>query len=141
MAAMSTRLLRNMVVTLMMAGTAGMAMAAPPILHCQVRYMSDTVRLEARPVADPYTVAPHDIGGRFSFKAVVVGDDQRVDHIALYTYDLEVPGAPALAHQVVLKPPFAVDAPLPALTGWNHVFSARLGRELVYGCALQGATP
>lgn len=119
----------------------GCAKAAPPTLHCQVRYLSDTVAIDATPVSDPYTVAAHDIGGRFHFKAVVVGHDQQVDYIALYTYDMEVPGAPALAHQVVLKPPFAVDAPLPALTGWNHVFSARLGRELVYGCALQGPKP
>ena len=28
-----------------------------------------------------------------------------------------------------------------ALTGWDHVYSARLGRELVYGCTLRGPTP
>lgn len=124
-----------------MLAMASIAMAAPPVLRCQVRYMSDTVHIEARPVTDPYTVAAHDIGNRFKFKAVVVGHDQQVDYIALYTYDMEAPVAPALAHQVVLKPPFAIDAPLPALTGWNHVYSSRLGRELVYGCALKGPTP
>jgi hypothetical protein len=133
--------MRSWVAILAMMTAANVAMAAPPTLHCQVRYLSDTVAIDATPVADPYTVAAHDIGGRFHFKAVVVGNAQQVDYIALYTYDMEVPGAPALAHQIVLKPPFAVDAPVPALTGWNHVFSARLGRELVYGCALQGATP
>jgi hypothetical protein len=141
MTAMTSQPLRNMAAMMAIASASGTAVAAPPILHCQARYLSDTVRIDARPVADPYTVAPHDIGGRFSFKAVVVGDEQQVDHIALYAYDLEVPGAPVLIHQVVLKPPFKFDAPLPALTGWNHVYSARLGRELVYGCALQGPTP
>lgn len=141
MAAMRSQSLRNMAAMLTMVGAAGMAVAAPPVLQCQARYLSDTVRIEATPVADPYTVAPHDIGGRFGFKAVVIGDEQQVDHIALYAYDREVPGAPVLIHQVVLKPPFRFDAPLPALTGWNHVYSARLGRELVYGCALRGATP
>lgn len=109
---------------------------AIPVLQCQVRYMSDTTAIEADPTSNPYGVAAHDIGGRFRFKAVLVGDAGRLDYVALYAYDMEVPGAPVLIHEVVHKPPFAVDRPIPALTGWNHVYSARFGREMVYGCAL-----
>ncbi|RZL03717.1 MAG: hypothetical protein EOP36_03660 [Rubrivivax sp.] len=118
-------------------------MAAGPsdaaVLRCQVRYASDTVLIEVRPVADPYTVAAHDIGGRFRFKAVMVGTPQQVDHIALYAYDMELPGAPLLVHEVVHQAPFADKPALPGLTGWNHVYSAQLGREMVYGCALDQA--
>ena len=115
---------------------------AATVLRCQVRYASDTINIEARPVADPYTVAAQNIGERFRFKAVVVGNDQQVDYIALYAYDMEMPGAPLLIHEVVHHPPFSSNPKMPGLTGWNHVYSARLGREMVYGCALNNkATP
>lgn len=107
-----------------------------PLLRCRLRYASETRTIEARPVADPYAVAPHDLGRRFRFKAVVVGTSQRVDHVALYTYDLALPTSPVLVHEAVHRPPFPTSAELPALTGWNHVYSSRLGREFVYGCAL-----
>ncbi|RZL12028.1 MAG: hypothetical protein EOP40_00350 [Rubrivivax sp.] len=117
-------------------------MAAPawavdaPVLRCQVRYASETLQLEARPTSTPYEVAPHDIGERFRFKAVVVGSEGAVDHIAVYAYDMAVPQAPVLIHEVVYHPPFPSKPTVPGLTGWNHVYSARLGREMVYGCAL-----
>ena len=115
---------------------------ASTVLRCQVRYASETIHIEALPVADPYTVTAQDIGERFRFKAVMVGNDQQVDYIALYTYDMEMPGAPLLIHQAVHQPPFSSNQKVPGLTGWNHVYSARLGREMVYGCALNNkATP
>lgn len=120
-----------------------LAPAQTAVLRCQVRYASDTIHIEARPVADPYLVAAQDIGERFRFKAVVVGNDQQVDYIALYAYDMAMPGAPLLIHEVVHLPPFSSNTTVPGLTGWNHVYSARLGREMVYGCALLNnkATP
>ena len=112
------------------------AHAETAVLRCQVRYASDTTLIEARPTTDPYTVTSQDIGGRFRFKAVMAGKDQHVDHIALYAYDMEMPGAPLLIHEVVHQAPFPDKPQLPGLTGWNHVYSARLGREMVYGCTL-----
>lgn len=107
-----------------------------PLLRCELRYVSTTMRIEARPVADPYTVAAQDVGTRFRFKAVVLGTSERVDSVSLYAYDMAVDNAPVLIHEVVLRPPFPAGTAIPALTGWNHVYSSRLGRELVYGCAL-----
>ncbi|WP_242481154.1 hypothetical protein [Rubrivivax gelatinosus] len=109
---------------------------ATPLLRCELRYVSTTMRIEARPVADPYTVAAQDVGTRFRFKAVVLGTPERVDSVSLYTYDMAVENAPVLVHEVVLRPPFPATSTIPGLTGWNHVYSSRLGRELVYGCAL-----
>ncbi|MDI1259878.1 hypothetical protein [Aquabacterium sp.] len=110
--------------------------AAATVLRCQVRYASDTIHIETRPVANPYTVTSQDIGERFRFKAVMVGNDRQVDYIALYAYDMAMPGAPLLIHEVVHQPPFSSNTTVPGLTGWNHAYSARLGREMVYGCAL-----
>lgn len=116
--------------------------ASTPVLRCQVRYASETLHLEARPTGTPYDVAPHDVAGRFRFKAVVVGTPAAVEHIALYAYDMAVPQAPVLIHEVVYHPPFPGNPTVPGLTGWNHVYSARLGREMVYGCALtKGPSP
>jgi len=122
-------------------GLAGAAAQTPPdggkpLLRCELRYVSTTMQVEARPVADPYTVAAQDVGTRFRFKAVVLGTPERVDSVSLYAYDMAVDNAPVLIHEVVHRPPFAAGTAIPALTGWNHVYSARLGRELVYGCAL-----
>ncbi|EGJ11652.1 MULTISPECIES: hypothetical protein [Rubrivivax] len=107
-----------------------------PLLRCELRYVSTTMQVEARPVADPYTVAAQDVGTRFRFKAVVLGTPERVDSVSLYAYDMAVANAPVLIHEVVHRPPFPPGTAIPALTGWNHVYSSRLGRELVYGCAL-----
>lgn len=133
--------LSAMVAMAALAGAGACRASTAPVLHCQVRYMSDTVLVDAPLVANPYAVAPHAIGTHFQFKAVMVGEGQRVDHIALYVYDMDEPGAPVLIHQVVHKPPFPVDKPMPGLTGWNHVYASYLGREVVYGCALQGGQP
>lgn len=130
---------RSWLPLLMLATSTPQAFAV--VLHCQVRYASETVQLQARPVADPYTVEATDVGKRFRFKAVMVGTAEQIDHIALYAYDMEMPGAPLLIHEVVYHPPFPHQATLPGLTGWNHVYSARLGREMVYGCALDQGTP
>jgi len=113
----------------MLAGPGACLSATSPRLHCQVRYMSDTVVVNEPLVASPYAVAPHAIGTHFQFKAVVVGEGQRVDHVALYVYDADEPGTPVLIHQVVHKPPFQFGKPLPGLTGWNHVHAAWPGRE------------
>jgi len=114
------------------------AAAAPPQVHCEVRYASQTVAVDASPTDDPLRVPSVAVDQRFAFKAVVRGTAERIDHISLSTYDLEAEGAPALVHQQRLAPPFATGAELPSLTGWQHVYSSVLGRELVYGCALRG---
>lgn len=110
---------------------------AAPQLHCEVRYASQTVPVDASPTDEPLRVPSVALDQRFAFKAVVRGTAERIAHISLSTYDLEAEGAPALVHQQRLSPPFATGSEVPALTGWQHVYSSVLGRELVYGCALR----
>ncbi|WP_290904851.1 CapA family protein [Aquabacterium sp.] len=110
-------------------------------VHCEVRYASQTWQVDARPTDEPLRVPSVDIGQRFAFKAVARGTpghtSDRITQVSLYAYDLEAEGAPALVHQQRLSPPFATGTQVPALTGWQHVHSSVLGRELVYGCALR----
>ena len=129
----------------LMFGLGGAALAQP-LLTCQVTYAGATQTVVARPVADPYPVASVDIGGRFWFKAVMVGTAQKIDRILIYTY-LDTPSQPVLVHQMKHLPPFS---PVPSaqrdkaawpITGQNHVYAGPLERELIYSCHLEGLAP
>lgn len=120
----------------------GMPVCAQSTLQCDVRQADVTRRFEARPTADPHGVASQDIDGRFRFKAVVgAGTTGDAAYAKLYVYDMAVKGAPVLLHMATHQPPWPAKHEVPALTGWNHVYSSVLGRELVYGCAWQAGAP
>lgn len=118
-----------------------LAVTAAPLLRCQIEQGNKTFQLDFAPVDDPYRVKAVDINGRFSFKAVVIGDATRVDYIKLYTYS-QLRRQPMLMHEVKYLAPVAVPEPAPAsLTGVHFVYSPRLERELQYGCALWEVAP
>ena len=131
-------------VAIALAGVCSLASAAEHV-RCDVRYASQTVQVDARPTDEPLRVPSVNIGERFAFKVVARGTHEgardgtpgRITQVSLYAYDLEAEGAPALVHQQRLSAPFATGTEVPALTGWQHVHSSVLGRELVYGCALR----
>lgn len=116
------------------------ALAAPahaaPLLRCHVSYAGSTQIVEARPGADPYTVEAVDIGGRFKFKAVVIGRPQAIDYIKLYAY-FQTRRADIPVHQATYLPPFAITAKETALTPQNSIYAGDVERELQYRCTLQ----
>jgi hypothetical protein len=96
-------------------------------------------------VSDPYPVESVDIGGRFRFKAVMVGAGQQVDYIKLYSY-FETPQQPVLIQLAKYLPPFSAPGPAPDprganLTGMQYLYAGPVERELQYQCFLQGAQP
>jgi hypothetical protein len=109
-------------------------------LRCHVSYAGTTHVVEARPVADPYPVPSVDIGGRFRFKAVMVGRAARIDHIALYAY-LDASRQPLLIQEAKYFPPFKASPTPYALTGEQHLYAGPVERELIYSCTLQGVAP
>lgn len=109
------------------------AAQAAPLLHCEMTYAGTTQTLETRPVADPYPVPSVDVGGRFFFKAVVVGTDADVDYIKLYAY-LDTRAQPVLVQQATYLPPLPVGR---SLTGKQFVYAGPVERELQYECALR----
>lgn len=113
---------------------------AAPLLRCQVSYAGTTHVIEASPVADPYPVASVDIGGRFRFKAVMVGHTARVDRILLYAY-LDTRTQPILVQEAKYLPPFQASTTPYLLTGEQHLYAGPVERELIYSCTLQGVTP
>lgn len=117
-----------------------LAAVAAPLLRCDVAYAGTTHRIEARPVDDPYPVPSVDIGGRFRFKAVMVGSATQVQRILLYAY-LDAARQPILVQEAKYLPPFRVtDTPYP-LTGEQHLYAGPVERELIYSCTLEGIAP
>ncbi len=114
--------------------------AAGPQLTCQVTYAGATQTVVARPVADPYPVSSVDIGGRFWFKPVMVGDDTQVSRILLYVYQDAKPH-PVLVHEAKYLPPYPRTVQPWVITGQQHVYAGPLERELIYSCTLEGLTP
>ncbi len=123
------------------AATVPYAALASPRLHCQIEQGDVSQVLEFAPVADPYRVKAIDVGERFRFKAVVVGDERHVDYIKLYTYSRNHRQA-VLLHEAEYRSPQAHSISTPAaLTGTQRLYSSPLGRELSYGCALVEVEP
>ena len=119
---------------------ASTATVAAPLLRCQVAYAGTTHTIEASPVDDPYPVPSVDIGGRFRFKAVMVGNTARVNRILIYAY-LDTKRQPILVQQAKYLPPYtASETPYP-LTGEQHLYAGVVERELIYSCTLQGIQP
>ena len=117
----------------------GVACAAP-LLRCDVTYAGSTQVIEAAPVVDPYPVASVDIGGRFWFKPVMVGQGKRVDYVKLYAY-LDTRQQPLLIHEAIHLPPFQTGETAYPLTGTHHLYAGPVERELIYSCTLQGVQP
>ncbi len=115
-------------------------------LHCEVRYASQSWHLDAVPSAQPLQAKQHKVGERFAFRAIVrgtsgkPGDGSRIAHVTTQVFDLEADQEP-IVQQFRRSPPWPDGEQVPALTGWQHVYSAVLGRELVYGCAVRPGPP
>ena len=117
-----------------------MAQAAPH-LRCQLDQGGTTLVREFAPLADPYGVASIDLNGRFRFKAVVIGDERKIQYIKLYTY-CQTARRLVLVHEVkYLSPELPAGATALALTGQNYVYSPDKEREFQYSCSLIEATP
>jgi len=113
---------------------------ATPLLRCEVTYAGSAHVLEATPVTDPYPVPAVDIGGRFWFKPVMVGQGGTVDYVKLYAY-LDTRKQPLLIQEAIYQPPFQSSATPYPLTGTQHLYAGPVERELIYSCTLQGVQP
>ncbi len=113
------------------------ALQAAPLLHCEMTYAGSTQTLEATPVVNPYPVQSVDVGGRFRFKAVMLGHAAQVDAIKLYAY-IETRRQPVLVQQATYLPPFSPGA---SLTGKQFVYAGPVEREMQYQCTLQEVAP
>ena len=112
-------------------------------LHCEIRYASQSWHLDATPTDQPLLVKRHDVGRRFAFRAIARASQDhggRIAHVTTQVFDLEAEQKP-LVQQFRRSPPWPEGSEVPALTGWQHVYSGVLGRELVHGCVVRAGPP
>ncbi len=110
--------------------------AARSELRCHFEVNAERFEHSFNPVSDPYTVTSVNLADRFRFKAVVLGDDTRVDLINLYVF-YQTERQPMILQHTKYVAPQAQSAPAAnALTGRVALYSPFLGKELLYGCAL-----
>lgn len=115
--------------------------SASPRLRCHL-IQGDTAQVQDfAPVLDPYSVKAVDLNGSFRFKAVVIGDERKIDYIKLYAYYQSKRQAVLLHVAKYLAPVVDAAAGSAALTGTNTFYSPDLGREFQYRCALIEVTP
>lgn len=109
---------------------------ASPQLRCHFEVNAERFEHSFNPVSDPYTATSVNLADRFRFKAVVLGDDTRVDLINLYV-SYQTQRQPMILQHTKFVTPIAHVQPNPdALTGRVALYSPFLGKELLYGCAL-----
>jgi hypothetical protein len=112
-----------------------------PELHCDLEVNGEAHHHVFPMVSNPYTVTSIDIGERFRFKAVVLGEGDHVDLVNIYAY-YQTRRQPMLMQHVKHIAPMPQDNPLPgALTGRVALYSPVLGKELAYRCALHRRAP
>ena len=90
---------------------------ATPELRCHFEVNAEHFEHRFTPVSEPYTVQSVNLADRFRFKAVVLGNDTRVDLVNLYvSYQTE--RQPMVLQHVKFVAPVAQRQPAPdALTG------------------------
>jgi len=110
---------------------------AAPRLRCQLEQGGVSKQIEVAPTDDPYRVASLDVNGRFRFKAVVIGDERRVDYVKLYAY-AQTGRQPMLLQEARYLSPAVTEG---SLTGRQMLYSPRLEREFQYECRLIEVTP
>jgi hypothetical protein len=94
-----------------------------------------------RPTTNPYTAQSVDIGERFRFKAVLLGQGNDIELVNIYAY-YQTRRQPMLMQHAKHPKPAALKSPKPdALTGRVALYSPVLGKELAYQCALHKEAP
>jgi hypothetical protein len=105
-------------------------------LQCEIEVNGEVHRHAFSMVSDPYSAGSVDIGERFRFKAVVLGEGDRVDLVNIYAY-YQTRRQPMLMQHAKHLAPVPMRHPQPdALTGRVALYSPVLGKELAYRCAL-----
>jgi hypothetical protein len=110
-------------------------------LHCAIEVNGEVHRHVFRPTTDPYTAQSIDIGERFRFKAVVLGQGDDIELVNIYAYYQTRRQPMLMQHVKHLKPTPRINPATDTLTGKVALYSPVLGKELAYQCALHKEAP
>lgn len=110
---------------------------ADALLHCEVRACNQIVSVRTRATDNPYVIPAIPIGESFRFKAVMIGDKERIEYIKLYSYYYRQGEYPLLHQASYPQPPAAASSSAAKhFTGQVTLYSPKLERELSYQCSL-----
>ena len=128
----------SLLILIFMAGTLiPKAAFAAPLLRCKIEQNGATFMVESSPRLDPYGVVAVAINKNFRFKAVVIGNETKIDYIKIYAYYMGDRQAILLHEAKYLAPSVQSTELAPfQLTGMNYLYSPNLNREMQYGCSL-----
>ena len=114
-----------------------------PTLRCQIESDNTPLTLDATPTQDPYGVKPVTLNDRFRFKAVVVADEtgQAIDHVKLYTQEVDEAGRLVLHQASYTREMVAASFAQPSLTGVQWVYARRMERQFQFECHWIGGRP
>jgi hypothetical protein len=128
-------------VVLLATGLSSTVFATSQMLRCEINEGDETYIADFLPTSDPYAVVAKNIGERFRLKVVMLGNEESIEYIKIYTYYKD-PHSTLLLHIGKYVPPFVQNQlSFAALTGVNYVYSPGLERELQYGCAFFNVSP
>ena len=105
-------------------------------LRCAIEVNGEVHHHVFKPTLDPYTAPSIDIGERFRFKAVVLGQGDDIELVNIYAYYQTRRQPMLMQHVKHLKPAAHPNPETDALTGRVALYSPVLGKELAYRCAL-----
>lgn len=105
-------------------------------LRCAIEVNGEVHHHVFKPTLDPYTAPSIDIGERFRFKAVVLGQGDDIELVNIYAYYQTRRQPMLMQHVKHLKPTPRINPATDALTGKVALYSPVLGKELAYQCAL-----
>lgn len=121
---------------LMLQAAFSQGLFAAPVLRCEIHQGGQIFTEDFVPVTDPYAINPKEINHQFLFKAVVIGNEQNIDYIRIYTYYREQHQV-ILLHEAKYLPPYPQNDSSPAaLTGMNYLYAPVLEQEFQYECVL-----
>ncbi|MDY7577815.1 hypothetical protein RGU70_05715 [Herbaspirillum sp. RTI4] len=109
---------------------------AAALLSCDVTYAGATQTIQTGIRNDPYAIASVDIGGRFRFKAVMIGGAGQIDYIKLYAY-FQTDHGDLPIQEVRFEPPFLLSKTAQSLGPQTMLYAGPLERELQYRCNLK----
>ena len=110
-------------------------------LRCAIEVNGEVHHHVFKPTMDPYTAPSVDIGERFRFKAVVLGQGDDIELVNIYAYYQTRRQPMLMQHVKHLKPAAHLNPEPDALTGRVALYSPVLGKELAYRCALHKEAP
>jgi hypothetical protein len=110
-------------------------------LRCAIEVNGEVNHHVFKPTMDPYTAPSIDIGERFRFKAVVLGQGDDIELVNIYAYYQTRRQPMLMQHVKHLKPAAHLNPEPDALTGRVALYSPVLGKELAYRCALHKEAP